>query len=312
MSVKLNLIFCVESGPLEQQAILLIESAKHWLKPNSYNLIAYSPRKNHYPSAKTLSLIKQHDVVWVSDELNTQLESYPIANKVLACKHFVEMNPKARNIMFLDTDTVFLNEINIDLLVPQRRIYLRPVDNKGPGSESLDDKNDKFWQQVFGLCGVPLPKATIKTTVRPVIIRNYFNAGLIWSQGIPEFFQQWYKDFMTILKSEFRPFAYESRDGNDFRCLDQVALAVTATRYKEELEVLPETYNYPLPFRPLMQLRPGHPNFAELVHVHYHKWFQHSEFIAHVANDKDKLSLQYQWLNHRLPINPLIDGVFKC
>lgn len=312
MSQKLNIIFCVETGLLEQQALLLVSSVKRWLKPQTYRLIAYSPRIDKHPSKRTLLEFCKNDVVWVDEEINKDFYNYPIANKVLACKHFVESNSAANKIMFLDTDTVFLNAIDQNFLEANKRVYVRPVDNKGPGSENVNDENDEFWQEVFSLCGVPIPDAVVKTTVQTVLIRSYFNAGLIWVQGVAGFFQQWFWDFMTILNSELRPFGYRSRDGDDFRCLDQVALAVTVSRYAEKLEILPETYNYPAPFRPVMQSRLKHPSFDRLVHMHYHKWFQHPGFLAHISTEKDKFSDQYEWLKSRLPLNPLIDDDFKC
>ena len=91
-----------------------------------------------------------------------------------------------------------------------------------------------------------------------------------------------------------------------------MALAVTATRYQEFLKVLPESYNYPIPFRPMMKDRESHPDFKDLVHVHYHKWFQHPEFLDHVTSEEDKQSEQYKWLKAQLPLLPEIDDEFKC
>ncbi|MCB1593387.1 MAG: hypothetical protein KDI76_00610, partial [Xanthomonadales bacterium] len=90
------------------------------------------------------------------------------------------------------------------------------------------------------------------------------------------------------------------------------ALAVTAQRYKEHVEILPQTYNYPIPFRPIMRDRPGHPKFDELVHVHYHKWFQHPGFLDYVTTEEEKKTEQYLWLKEHLPLLPTIDGPFKC
>lgn len=311
MSTKLNILFCVESGPLEQQALLLIASVNRWFKFKDYQLVAYSPRIDHQPSDYTLARFVQSGVRWISADINKDFGDYPIANKILACNHFIENNPEANNVMFVDTDTIFLNDIESRMLSVHSQLYLRPVDNKGPGSESVNDVNDEFWKKVFGLCEVSLPEPAIWTTVRPKLIRPYFNAGLVWVIGIKDFYQQWYKDFIKIIQSEFRPFGYQSRDGDDFRCLDQVALAVTASRYQDQLKILPETFNYPLPFRPVMKLRANHPGFNELVHVHYHKWFQHPDFLEHITAGIDQVSAQYRWLKQCLPLEPLIDTQFK-
>ena len=189
---------------------------------------------------------------------------------------------------------------------------MRPVDNKGPGSTGENDENDLFWQNVYRLFGTDLPESNLVTTVRPNTIRPYYNAGFIWANGLPGFFQQWKKDFVKLVNSGLRPYGYQSRDNTDFRCLDQVALSVTAQRYNQNIEILPESYNYPIPFQPLLKDRENHPRFYELIHIHYHKWFQHPGFLDHVTSDEDKKSEQYLWLKEQLPLLPEMKGDFKC
>src|SRR5690554_659473 len=222
MNTKTNIIFCSELGIIENQSLLLIESLKKWRDSRVISIHAYSPRKQNSPTEKTINFFKNHKVNHHTKNLNQTFLDYPIANKLLACADFEKNNRHEERIIFVDTDTIFLNPINAELLTEEPALYLRPVDNKGPGSESSDDTNDLFWQQVFALFNLPIPKPTLMTTVRPATIRPYYNAGFIWVNKIPGFFQQWYQDFLTIVESELRPFGYKSRDGDDFRCLDQV------------------------------------------------------------------------------------------
>ena len=306
------IVFCVEQGVLEQQARLLVASMQTVFASGDYTAYAYAPRTDSRPSLETQAFLKDHGVELILEPLNTDFLAYPIANKVLACRHIESTQSEYQSIVFVDTDTLFLNAIDTQLLASESALYLRPVDNKGPGSTGKDDEKDAFWQKVFALFGLTAPEPVVMTTVRPHLIRNYFNAGLIWAHRLPGFFQQWHDDFMVLVESQLRPFFYQSRDGNDFRCLDQVALAVTATRYQAQLRVLPQTYNYPVPFRPMMRDRAGHPSFQELTHIHYHKWFQHPGFLDHVTSDEDKLSSQYQWLKSHVPITPYIDDSYKC
>lgn len=311
MSYKtINLICCVEKGILENQSTLLVNSLLKFYPKNSIGLNIYSPRTNKLPSNDFSSF--GYPIKHIQKPLNNRFKHYPIANKLLACADFEKNNPEATNTLFSDTDTVFLNPIDRSLLTSQPTLYLRPVDNKGPGSENSDDPKDKFWQAVFNLFDLPLPEPSLTTTVRPSYIRPYYNAGFIWVNNIPGFYQQWLEDFLKLVDSGLRPFGYESRDGDDFRCLDQVALAVTASRYQEHIKILPETYNYPIPFRPFMKDRKDHPAFKDLVHIHYHKWFQHPGFLDHVTSDEDKQTEQYRWLKAQLPLQPTIDGPFKC
>lgn len=307
---RIAVVFCVEKGILENQSMLLASSGIQF-SGDDICFFAYSPRKNYWPRSQTVDFLKQKGVPVYLKDHNKKFESYPIANKVLGSQYFESKLKSFDSIMFVDSDTVFLNDVSNGLDLKKPALFLRPVDNKGPGSEGDSDKNDFFWKKVFSLCGVDLPEPAVWTTVRPHYIRNYFNAGFVWAHRLEGFFQQWYKDFLTIVESELRPFGWTSRDGNDYRCLDQVALAVTATRYQEYLQILPETYNYPIPFRPLMKDREGHPKFQDLVHVHYHKWFQHPNFLNHVASEVETSCDQYKWLSNRLPLLPTISCAFK-
>jgi lipopolysaccharide biosynthesis glycosyltransferase len=311
MNKKTALLFCVEKGNLEIQAQLLVNSISKFTGQSKLKLFAISPRVDSIPSFDTNHFFNKNKIFHIKENLNTEFLEYPIANKVLACEYVEKNFPEFDSILFVDTDTVFLNPIEEVLLSKKNKLYLRPVDNKGPGSIGIEDEKDGFWQEVFQMFNLPLPSANITTTVREKTIRPYFNAGFIWAHGLPGFYSQWKQDFIKIVDSGLRPFAYKSRDNTDFRCLDQVALAVTAQRFKENIEVLPQSYNYPIPFRPLMKDRKNHPSFNELIHVHYHKWFQHAGFLDHVTSAEDKLSEQYNWLKKQLPLMPEIFGDFK-
>lgn len=305
------ILFCVEQGILEEQAILLAKSINRFLS-NEYKVIAFSPRRSHFISSACKENLESLGVEVYLEDINTEFNHYPIANKLISSLYIETAFPNSSSIMFVDTDTVFLNCFKEFCNNGHKKLMLRPVDNKGPGTEGVDDPNDRFWRAAFEQCRVPLPEPGVETTVRPSLIRNYFNAGFVWANGLNGFFNQWHNDFMTLVDSGLRPFDWQSRDGDDFRCLDQVALAVTATRYQENLKILPQTFNYPIPFKPLMQKREKHPDFDELVHVHYHKWFQHPGFLRHVTTDHDKTTEPYQWLINQLPLKPEIDDEFKC
>lgn len=306
---KTGIIFCNEKGLLEQQSLLLVESLKKFQPLTDITLFSCSPRADFAPSKQTLSQLQEQQVVVIKENLNHSFGEYPIANKMIASA-FVEKNFKLDNLIFVDSDTVFLNPICPQRLKQAPSLQLRPVDNQGPGSTGKDDKNDPFWQQIFALFDLKPPPPTITTTVRTTTIRPYFNAGLVWVNQINGFFQQWLADFTTIANSNLRPSGYQSKDQDNFRCLDQVALAVTAHRHSQQLSILPPTYNYPIPFRPLLNQRQPTP-MQQLIHIHYHKWFQHPNFLDHISTKTDQTTPQYQWLKQKLPLKPTINSAFK-
>lgn len=306
-SVENYIVFCVENGLLEQQGILLAQSINRYLYPQ-YKAIAFSPRSGHFMSDETALALEDLNVIVRKEHLNERFNHYPIANKLLVMSH-LEKQLNFDGLMFLDTDTLVTNHFHVP---NDKQLLLRPVDNKGPGSTGENDENDAFWQDVFNLFELPIAAPSVTTTVDQTVIRGYFNAGLVWTSGLTDFYQQWEQDFLKLVDSGLRPQKYQSRDGNDFRCLDQVALAVTAVRYQQHLNLLPETYNYPIPFKPRLQARTGHPTLNELTHIHYHKWFQHPGFLDHITSEQEKQTEQYLWLKSHLPLQPEINGPFKC
>jgi len=128
---------------------------------------------------------------------------------------------------------------------------------------------------------------------------------------LPGFFQQWLADFVELTISGIQS-NYFGRDGTNFGFYAQLTLSITLAKFDNPFSLLPETYNYPIPFKPILEQRPGHPSFEQLHHIHYHRWFQRPGFLAHITNKEERLSDQYMWLHERLPLTPVIDDDFKC
>jgi len=308
----ISIVFCVESGLLETQARLLVESIMRLPNAKHYQLIAFSPRANSQPSQETITFFKRNHVVHLTEPINQKYQDYPIANKVLACAYVERQIESRHSILFVDTDTVFINDISEDCIKSEGFVYVRPVDNKGPGTLGVGDANDPFWKEVYQLFDLPMSDVSVITTVNNEKIRSYYNAGFIWSHKVVGFYEQWLQDFETLVQSKLRPFGYKSRDNTNFRCLDQVALAVTTSRNQFNTKELSRKYNYPIPFKPKIDQGEHHVDIEELIHVHYHKWFQHAGFLSHVCSEREKQSEVYAWLDSRLPIKPEIVGEFKC
>lgn len=315
MKDKIAILFVIEPGYLEQQAKLLINSIHKFVSNDLYttDLFSFSPRKNKKPGSEITKLLSSGVTHHFNENLNIELYNFPLINGHIGASFFEKNYPQYNKILLVDTDTVFLNNINylMNLENDQKKLLLSPVDNKGVGSSGEHDENHEFWALLYQLLDIPLPNKFIQTTVRQNIIWPYYNAGFVFSKNINGFFTQWLNDFKKIYHSNIRS-NYSGKDGTKTLYLEQVALALTSQRYQKHIEILPQSYNYPIPFRPIMKNRPEHPKFEELVHVHYHKWFQHPGFLDYVTDEEEKKSEQYLWLKEHLPLLPTIDDPFKC
>lgn len=308
----LHIVAIVEKGYLEHQLKLLILSVEQFVKPHiNVKLIACSPRFGKSPDQVYINFLHHHNVDFIDEPLNQDHDYFPLCNGIYA-SDFVARNYKNINsLLLVDTDTLFFNTINKEIL-DLNSIHMRAVDNKGIGSLGNTDTNNQFWDDTFRFFDIISSHAKIKTTVSQQMIRPYYNSGFVLVNKNIDFMQQWKKDFIILMNSTIRTTPSSSRHKVDYGFIEQMVLSITSEKIKEPTNILPQTYNYPIPFRPILKDRPNHPRFDELVHVHYHKWFQHPGFLDYVTTEEEKESEQYKWLKEHLPLLPEISGDFKC
>ena len=308
---KLAIVTVAEQCVYERQSRLLCESIfKFFGKQVDYDIFVFSPRKDRKPNATTKKYFKQHHITHIEKDLNIKYDFFPLANSLYAADYFEKNYPGYSHILLCDSDTVFLNAFSSDLLNRQT-VYAKIVDNIGVGSTGEGHKNDVFWQKIFQHFKLPLTDVKYQSTVRVKTIRPYFNSGFVIANNMPGFFQQWLADFIELMESGIKP-EYIGRDGTNIGFYEQLILSITLAKFDNNFTLLPANYNYPIPFHPMLKSRESNPQFEQLVHIHYHRWFQHAGFLDHVTSDQDKMLEQYLWLKHRLPLKPLIEGEFKC
>lgn len=308
----LHIVAIVEKGYLEQQCRLLVLSVAQFVKPHlSVKLIVCSPRANKQPDQPFIDFLHQHDVDFIAKPLNQAHDYFPLCNGIYACDYVASNYSHINSMLLVDTDTLFFNPIDKKTLNTPG-IHLRPVDNKGIGSIGIDDKNDAFWQKTYDLFDLSPTHPMVTTTVSQETIKPYYNSGFILVNKHIDFFKQWKKDFIQLMDTNIRTSPSSSRHQVDYGFIEQMVISITCEKLFKHAHILPETYNYPIPFRPRLKSRDQHPEFEQLVHVHYHKWFQHPEFLDYVTTDEEKHSIQYQWLKKQLPLMPKISGPFKC
>ena len=308
----LHLVAVVEQGYLQQQLKLLILSVEQFVMPHMrVKIIACCPRKGKGVTKPFIDFLSQHNVDYIDEPLNEKYAYFPLCNGIFASDYVARTYKNINALLLVDTDTLFFNPISMDLL-NAGNIHMRPVDNKGIGSLGDKDPNNDFWNRVFDFFNISPAYKKITTTVSQEKIRPYYNSGFVLVNKGIDFMQQWKQDFIKLMDSDIRTAASSSRHLVDYGFIEQMVLSVSSEKMNPQTLILPETYNYPIPFRPRIKERQAHPSFAELVHVHYHKWFQHPGFLDYITTDTEKKSDQYRWLTEHLPLFPQIDGPFKC
>jgi len=270
MSESICIVFCVERGYLERQAIGLAESiARFGRGQTPLELRAYSPRPDHWPAPETIRHLISLGVEWINEPLNTEFRHYPIANKILATAH-AEQTSTAEIVCFLDSDKYVLSPIEAMLLPTDSTIGLRPVNRKGPGSSGKDDPNDAYWQALIRDYGID-PEARVQTVVDNESIRPYFNAGFVIFRRAARHGLEWLSLFKQLHAERRIP-------GTNERCMDQIALAVLVGASMKSVAILPSGVNFPLPFAMMLQRNEAFVWPVTLVSIHYFKFRNSPDF----------------------------------
>ncbi|MCX7545258.1 glycosyltransferase family protein [Marinicella gelatinilytica] len=313
MKKKVAILFVVERGYIEQQAMLLINSIFRFYQGKNFSvdIFTFSPRENFKPSHAVLDFLSQKVTHHFNDNLNTKFVEFPLINGHIGASFFETQFPEYEDVMLLDSDTVFLNDFEFMMESENSGLFLTPVDNKGVGTLGRSDKNHEFWEKLYNFLSIDKPKKTITTTVSQDQIWPYYNAGFVYAKRVKGFFSQWLNTFESIYNSNIRS-VYSGKNGSKSIYLEQVALALTAQKHKDQITLLPNSINYPIPFHPRLKQRAEALSFSDLTHIHYHRWFQHPGFLDHVTSDEEKKTEQYRWLVKQLPLQPTIDETFKC
>lgn len=259
----LNVITCFEAG-IEDKCVALYRSInKHVSFPDGMRIFGVSPRSGHEPSFAARAEAARLGVEYVSADLNQEFDDYPLANKPLSCAYIAE-HYKDGSYLFLDSDTLFLRETDLRLLVGSS-LSLRPVDVTNIGAASFDEPNGAYWKALYQELGIETPRMVIPATGTNEIF-EYYNSGFVYTEN-SEIFLKWRQAFGAVMRKGMRP-----TSGLFF--VEQSVLAAVISASGLPVNTPPADLNYPVhKHRELKAL-----NRAEDIklvrHIHYHHIFQ--------------------------------------
>lgn len=176
---------------------------------------------------------------------------YFLARKVFAAAQAEkDAAGKSEFLVWLDTDTVFLQEPAEFVLADTVSFGYRPVMHQRIGSLYAEPP-DEFWTRVYAKLSVP-PAAIfpVTTPADNKVLRAYFNAGLLVVRPERGVFHRWAEDFASLYGD---PFFQEACRNDEFKriFLHQVALvgAVFHELPPSEMTLLSDRVNVPLFFK---------------------------------------------------------------
>jgi hypothetical protein len=294
-------LLCVEPGRLEAQTVLCVESLRKWGgELAGAPIYAFAPREGHDPAAETVGALERLGTAMVTEPLNDGHSDLPIVNKVYVSE-WAERNLDAETLVFVDSDSVFLNEPR-EFLQGDWVAAVRPVGVVNMGSTGAGHRNEEFWGALYAELEVE-ERPFVETIVKRKRIRAYFNAGLVATRRDAGLMGRWRAATERLLDSIAREEPLRSS-------VDQLALAGTLARDFGHVRVLPETYNFPLQKRVRLPADLQALDLPDLVHVHPHRWLHLPGFLGRIHPPLDPSTAQYRWLDERLPLEPILDEPF--
>lgn len=292
---NIEIIICTEGGYLESMSKLLVTSLRGFGGPFSdIPIFSYQPRKNNKISKKTIAFFEKNQVEYINNNLNKRFAYYPLINKPLACAHR-EYNTNADILIFLDSDIFFLNEPTELIDFHEADVILRPVDVKNIGTESLEDENSSYWNELYQLLNVNV-RRKVTTTVDNKDILEYYNSGHIVTKTRNKLFNSWKENILKAMDAGINP-----QTGLFY--LEQSVFAATISQMELNVKYLNNNYNFPIHLLNRMENRNYYlSNFDKIVSLHYHKIFNNrkginpiKEQLANSENGREINKLLYDF-----------------
>ena len=307
MNAAVEFCLLIEQGPLERQALALVNSIR--IFSGAYRgseITAVSPRPNRRPSTQARRALERLNVNYLELNIESPIPEYGPSFKVLALAE-VEKNPGPPILIQIDSDTLFCAEP--DFLIGDAAAAARPVDVKGMCSSGQDDPLEPIWQQLAGIAEITLEDfPTVETTVTKQRVRASYNGGLLVVRRPFSIYQFAADLFWKIIIADIRPFRDRGSRipagtgpvtgiASEFWGTTQVAFSLAMAKFGRAVHILSSDHNIPLH---LDVTSPSCPR-----HLHYHSIFRLPETPpSRSASQIIQLcSVEFQrWLSNQLPL----------
>lgn len=314
-SPNTGFVACIEDGVLTSQALLLFESIRLYSGLFSgCELYALSPRPGRVITPDARGRLRDLNVHYIDESLNTDCPEYGSANRVAAAA-YIEDKCNHDTLVILDSDTVFLREPVAFNLPSNVDVAVRPVDVKGMCSSGSEDPYDAYWHDLCQCNGVEYSDVPLITSfVDSQRVKASYNGGLVVARGDLGIMRRWADYFFTSIVRGLRPRTTDKplRSGagwvvpraHELWGSNQAALSLAIWSTTRRVQLLPPTYNYPLHMHRNIPPETRDVTFPSLVHAHYHWLFEADELSSNplLQSNGPSSREQIEWLISRSPI----------
>ena len=233
----------------ETNALLLAESIRAFAGSLAQAPVwFYTPQNGKQLSTIAKNRLSALDVTLIPFDADEEVLRFPFTgHSIAAAQAESNASGQANFIAWLSPNTIVLQEPK-DFLLPDTKILgFKPVHHTLLGSR-YDEPLDSFWTLVYSYCNVPEDRVVpMITHVEGEKIRPYINSGLLVTRPERNLLTAWRDAFLKAYQeSAFQEFYRQDERYAIFvhqAVLSGVILSVLTT---EEMQELPQTYNYPL------------------------------------------------------------------
>jgi len=243
------------------------------------------------------------------EALNVQLVPFPVEVddqnfffklELSGLSHAEALAEEQTNLFaWLDSNTLLLHEPKQFLLPVEFKLAYKPVHHLLLGSK-YDQPIDPFWQEIYQHCLVPQEHIfPMRPIVEDVLMRPYFNAGILVTRPQHGLLRHWFKKFQEIYQLPvFRSF-YQKDPRFEIFMHQAVLSGIILNKFNQsELNELPDNYNYPAHLWQQDKTIQRPSNFNKIITLRHEGFYKEVDWRKIMPISKDMLN----WLSENLEI----------
>lgn len=278
---KLAFATWCQPGVEEIDAVMLVESIRRFAGADATGPVRVYVAAANWPGLKqsTGLRLQKLGAELIQFDTEEKILQFPYAPKVQAAALAEQWAAEGQRILvWMDPDTIFLQEPKLFHLPPGKAIGYRPVFLPGIGSPA-DQPPTPFWDMVLQDCRTPPERVFPVTTVKDgKSVRGYFNAGLLVIRPEKKLLRHWWSEFYRLYRSPaYLPY-YQDNRYSIF--VHQVILSAVLMAGLEPAEWLlfPDTVSYSLYFHPQLPEAARRSSLGGLVTARHEFFFDRPEW----------------------------------
>lgn len=257
-------------GESNSEASLLVNNLLQW--GGSFKKFPHLVFEIRDKNSRNNSVRFPSDFERIEVTMSDEVLDFPFASKVFAAAEAEARaeSMQASELVWLDPDTLFVQEPVELLLKPGEKIAIAPVHLQNISSPA-EEPMDEFWNTVYGHCQLAEDQINdVTSIVDQKKLRAHFNAGLIAVNPQAGILRRWRDNFESLYHNPCMDILYQT----DIRYkvfVHQAILSATIlqTCTRAEVKLLPPVYNFPLHLLKKMQTQSQPTSLDQLVTARY-------------------------------------------